>query len=77
MMGARMESKMREDLFEITELAHHGPENIFISVIKLAGVLHSADEDQRSHDSLSCFCGCLHDRFFDEPEPADESDIHR
>ncbi|MCR5649994.1 MAG: ABC transporter ATP-binding protein/permease [Lachnospiraceae bacterium] len=65
MMGARMESKMREDLFDryeafsfsyydthntgammsklvsdlfdITELAHHGPENIFISVIKLAG----------------------------------------
>ena len=67
MMGARMESQMRHDLFErfeafsfsyydthntgemmsklvsdlfdITELAHHGPENIFISVIKLAGSL--------------------------------------
>ena len=65
MMGARMESKMRQDLFErfeafsfsyydthntgemmsklvsdlfdISELAHHGPENIFISVIKLVG----------------------------------------
>ena len=67
MMGARMESQMRHDLFErfeafsfsyydthntgemmaklvsdlfdISELAHHGPENIFISVIKLAGSL--------------------------------------
>ncbi|MBE5858872.1 MAG: ABC transporter ATP-binding protein [Butyrivibrio sp.] len=65
MMGARMESGMRRDLFEqferfsfsyydknntgemmsklisdlfdISELAHHGPENIFISVVKLTG----------------------------------------
>ncbi len=65
MMGARMESKMRSDLFEqferlsfsyydrnntgemmsklvsdlfdISELAHHGPENIFISTVKLVG----------------------------------------
>ena len=64
-MGARMESDMRQDLFEqfqrlsfsyydrnntgemmskvvsdlfdISELAHHGPENIFISCLKLAG----------------------------------------
>ncbi|MVB10311.1 putative multidrug export ATP-binding/permease protein [Caprobacter fermentans] len=64
-MGARMESNMRQDLFEhyqrlsftyydrnntgdlmsrlvsdlfdISELAHHGPENIFISVVKLLG----------------------------------------
>ena len=65
MMGARMESGMRRDLFErfeafsfsyydthntgemmsklvsdlfdISELAHHGPENIFISVVKILG----------------------------------------
>ena len=65
MMGARMESGMRSDLFEqferfsfsyydknntgemmsklvsdlfdISELAHHGPENIFISAVKLIG----------------------------------------
>ncbi|QAT50384.1 ABC transporter ATP-binding protein [Caproiciproducens sp. NJN-50] len=64
-MGARMESNMRQDLFDhfqrlsfsyydrnntgdlmsrlvsdlfdISELAHHGPENIFISVVKLLG----------------------------------------
>lgn len=64
-MGARMESDMRQDLFEqfqrlsfsyydrnntgemmskvvsdlfdISELAHHGPENVFISCLKLAG----------------------------------------
>jgi ATP-binding cassette subfamily B protein len=32
-----MMSKLVSDLFDISELAHHGPENIFISVIKLAG----------------------------------------
>ncbi len=65
MMGARMESEMRRelferfeafsfsyydthntgemmsklisDLFDISELAHHGPENIFISVVKIVG----------------------------------------
>ena len=65
MMGARMESRMRKelfdrfeafsfsyydthntgemmsklvsDLFDISELAHHGPENIFISVVKIVG----------------------------------------
>ena len=64
-MGARMESNMRQDLFDqyqrlsfayydrnntgdlmsrlvsdlfdISELAHHGPENIFISVVKILG----------------------------------------
>ncbi|MGI5887797.1 MAG: ABC transporter ATP-binding protein [Oscillospiraceae bacterium] len=67
MLGARMESTMREelfdqyerlsfsyydrhntgklmsrlisDLFDITEMAHHGPENLFISFIKIAGSL--------------------------------------
>jgi ATP-binding cassette, subfamily B, bacterial len=32
-----MMSKLVSDLFDISELAHHGPENIFISLIKLAG----------------------------------------
>ncbi len=30
-------SRATSDLFEITELAHHGPEDLFISVITLAG----------------------------------------
>ncbi len=34
-----MMAKLVSDLFDITELAHHGPENIFISVIKLVGSL--------------------------------------
>lgn len=33
----QMMSRMISDLFEISEMAHHGPENIFISVIKFAG----------------------------------------
>ncbi|MCR5156567.1 MAG: ABC transporter ATP-binding protein, partial [Butyrivibrio sp.] len=32
-----MMSKLISDLFDISELAHHGPENIFISVIKIIG----------------------------------------
>ncbi|MCR6544368.1 ABC transporter ATP-binding protein [Dehalobacterium formicoaceticum] len=32
-----MMSRLVNDLFDVTELAHHGPENIFISVLKIAG----------------------------------------
>lgn len=32
-----MMSKLVSDLFDISELAHHGPENIFISAVKLIG----------------------------------------
>lgn len=35
-VGALM-SRITTDLFDITELMHHGPENIVISVIKIAG----------------------------------------
>ncbi|MDC7124119.1 MAG: ABC transporter ATP-binding protein [Spirochaetales bacterium] len=30
-------SRIVSDLFDITELAHHGPENIFMSILKLVG----------------------------------------
>ena len=33
----QMMSKLVSDLFEISEFAHHGPENVFISSIKIAG----------------------------------------
>lgn len=33
----QMMSKLISDLFDISELAHHGPENIFISLIKIIG----------------------------------------
>ena len=32
-----MLSKLVSDLFDISELAHHGPENLFISILKIAG----------------------------------------
>ena len=32
-----MMSKLISDLFDISELAHHGPENIFISLLKILG----------------------------------------
>ena len=30
-------SRVTNDLFEITELAHHGPEDLFISTVTLVG----------------------------------------
>ena len=32
-------SRITSDLFEITELLHHGPENIILSVLKIVGAL--------------------------------------
>lgn len=32
-----MMSKLVADLFDISELAHHGPENLFISILKITG----------------------------------------
>jgi len=34
-----MNARMVSDLFDISELAHHGPENICLSVLKIAGSL--------------------------------------
>ena len=33
----QMMSKLVSDLFDISELAHHGPENFFISIVKIVG----------------------------------------
>ena len=33
----QMMSRLMSDLFDVVELAHHGPEDIFISIIKLTG----------------------------------------
>lgn len=35
--SGQMMSKLVSDLFDISELAHHGPENLFISLIKIIG----------------------------------------
>lgn len=35
--SGQMMSKLVSDLFDIAELAHHGPENLFISLIKIVG----------------------------------------
>lgn len=37
--SGQMMSKLVSDLFDISELAHHGPENLFISLIKIIGSL--------------------------------------
>ena len=35
--SGQMMSKLVSDLFDIAEFAHHGPENLFISVVKIVG----------------------------------------
>ena len=35
--SGQMMSKLVSDLFDISELAHHGPENLFISLVKIIG----------------------------------------
>lgn len=35
--SGQMMSRLVSDLFDIAEFAHHGPENLFISVVKIAG----------------------------------------
>ncbi len=35
----QMASRITNDLFDVTELAHHGPEDIFISIVKIVGSL--------------------------------------
>lgn len=35
----RLMSRITNDLFDITELAHHGPEDVFISIIKITGAI--------------------------------------
>ena len=35
--SGQMMSKLVSDLFDIAEFAHHGPENLFISLIKIIG----------------------------------------
>ena len=35
----KLMSRITNDLFDISELAHHGPEDIFISIIKIIGAL--------------------------------------
>ncbi len=35
--SGQMMSKLVSDLFDISEFAHHGPENFFISLVKIIG----------------------------------------
>ena len=46
-----MMSKLVSDLFDVSELAHHGPENIFISVVKIIGSFILLTTAERSRES--------------------------
>lgn len=42
-------SRLTTDLFELTELAHHGPEDLFISIVTIAGALAGDVYDPVAH----------------------------
>ena len=41
-------SRLTTDLFELTELAHHGPEDLFISLVTIVGAGNRGSPDSRS-----------------------------
>ena len=74
--SGQMMSKLVSDLFDIAECAHHGPENFFISLIKVVARLYFPFCDQLA----ACHphgraCGA-HVRLFPEPESADAGHLH-
>ena len=47
-------SRLTGDLFEITELAHHGPENIIICALTIAGAMLIMCDDQLAAHARAC-----------------------
>ena len=50
-----MMSKLLTDLFDISELAHHGPENLFICILKIAGSFVLAVHRSTCRSRPSCW----------------------
>ena len=74
--SGQMMSKLVSDLFDIAEFAHHGPENLFISLIKIIGSFVFFIPDQlEACDPASCN-GCIYDFLFGQPEPEDADNIY-
>ena len=51
-------SRLTSDLFELTELAHHGPEDLFISLVTIVGAL-AVMFTLRWELHWCCWCCCL------------------
>lgn len=47
-------SRLTADLFDITELAHHGPEDIFISGVTIVGALPSVHHPVAAGSGVAC-----------------------
>lgn len=74
--SGQMMSKLVSDLFDIAEFAHHGPENLFISLIKIIGSFTFLFLiNWRLGHSPRCF-GRLHVCFFNQPKQAYAGHIH-
>ena len=74
--SGQMMSKLVSDLFDISEFAHHGPENLFISVVKIIGVIYFSFYDQpQTGFSISDPGRCNVPLFF-QTEPQDAGNFH-
>ena len=74
--SGQMMSKLVSDLFDISEFAHHGPENLFISLIKIVGSFVFFVPDQlETCDSTFSSCS-VHVGFLLWTEQENAGDIH-
>ena len=74
-----MMSKLVSDLFDISELAHHGPENIFISFVKIVGsfILLMRINVPMTLCLVSCVCCACNGSILRKPQQKDESYVFR
>ena len=74
--SGQMMSKLVSDLFDISEFAHHGPENLFISLIKDYRIVCIFVSDQLETGNSTFGSGSVHVVFLLWTEQEDAGDIH-
>ena len=66
--SGQMMSKLVSDLFDISEFAHHGPENLFISLLKIIGSFAFLFYNQLETGDTACGRGSNYVYFLDGAE---------
>ena len=74
--SGQMMSKLVSDLFDIAEFAHHGPENLFISLVKIIGSFIFLFLIQLVSGAAAGFSCFLYVCVFLPPEPSDAGNIY-
>lgn len=74
--SGQMMSKLVSDLFDIAEFAHHGPENLFISVRKDHRLFYFPLSDQCAARPAPCHYCFMYVRFFHTPKQKNARNIY-